>query len=605
MSTKTLRKRIALVAVTALGAGLLSVVAVPSANAATANTFEIAIDNSTTGTASPNQTIASATSIGWVTKTSTAGTLSAGVSVSATGGEAVTGVILSGAQISFGAGGTSSAVGVSVVVTGGTLSQVADTNSGAGVTLSVNGSRTTAVSVSAGDTDSNLIGVATADGAVGSTMTLTMYSGTGVDGTSTATAGTLIGRYTLTIASASSSGTYSAADSSVYAQSANTRGVACDGTDAYDRTSRQSNGTVGCIWVDLEDAYGAAITSGNLTASATNDALVVVADTAAAADTYTASSSFSSFSTDTSDGAYYITVNQPVANTAGSTVVTITLDGQVIGTKTISWQGDIATLTVDTANSCGSFTIGATADTPAVCSGGIIWVAKDAAGNAVTTDDLPDMYSATGALVGATIDATENTTSGVVQTSSTGYGKMTMVVPGSTSLRGAATYQVYLTNAVGTVIKSQVVNATVSNGLTNSFAVSWDKAVYNPGDIATMTVELKDIYGNLMADGTLAGGWAHAVGGDQLTAVGSACSATSYTLGGKFTCKYGVGNTAGSYAYSTDLTTVTAQSASVGSVKIVESTAAVSNADVLKAIVSLIASINKQIAALQKALLKK
>ena len=34
MSTKTLRKRIALVAVSALGAGLLSVVAVPSANAA-------------------------------------------------------------------------------------------------------------------------------------------------------------------------------------------------------------------------------------------------------------------------------------------------------------------------------------------------------------------------------------------------------------------------------------------------------------------------------------------------------------------------------------------------------------------------------------------
>jgi hypothetical protein len=120
-----------------------------------------------------------------------------------------------------------------------------------------------------------------------------------------------------------------------------------------------------------------------------------------------------------------------------------------------------------------------------------------------------------------------------------------------------------------------------------------------------MTVELKDIYGNLMADGTLAGGWAHAVGGDQLTAVGSACSATSYTLGGKFSCKYGIGNTAGSYAYSTDLTTVTAQSASVGSVKIVESSTTVSNADVLKAIVSLIASINKQIAALQKALLRR
>jgi hypothetical protein len=76
-------------------------------------------------------------------------------------------------------------------------------------------------------------------------------------------------------------------------------------------------------------------------------------------------------------------------------------------------------------------------------------------------------------------------------------------------------------------------------------------------------------------------------------------------LGGQFTCKYGIGNTAGSYAYSTDLTTATSQSASVGSIKIADVTTGVSNADVLKAIVSLIASINKQIAALQKALLKK
>jgi hypothetical protein len=262
-------------------------------------------------------------------------------------------------------------------------------------------------------------------------------------------------------------------------------------------------------------------------------------------------------------------------------------------------------LVVSEADSCGSFTIGATAAAPAVCTGGIVWVAKDAAGNAVTTDDLPDMSAATGALVGATIDATENTTSGVVQDSSVGYGLMSMVTPAGTILHGAGTYQVFLTNALGVKIKSQVVNATVSNGTTDSFAVSWDKAVYNPGDIAVMTVKLKDAYGNLMADGTLAGGWAHAVGGDQLTAVGTTCSANSYTLGGQFTCKYGIGNTAGSYAYSTDLTTATSQSASVGSIKIADVTTGVSNADVLKAIVSLIASINKQIAALQKALLKK
>ena len=53
-----------------------------------------------------------------------------------------------------------------------------------------------------------------------------------------------------------------------------------------------------------------------------------------------------------------------------------------------------------------------------------------------------------------------------------------------------------------------------------------------------------------------------------------------------------------------DVTTATAQSASVGALKIT-SGGGVSNADVLKAIVSLIASINKQIAALQKALLRR
>jgi hypothetical protein len=603
MSTKTNFKRVALVAVVALGLGVLTSVA--PASAATDDTFEIAIDNSTTGTASPDQAIATATSIGWVTKTSTAGTQTGTASIAAIDGEAVTGVILAGAQISFGAGGTGSAVGVSVVVTGGTLSQVADAAATTDVTLSVNGARTTAVAVAVGATDSNLIGVATANGAVGSTMTLTMYSGTGVDGTTTATAGTLVGRYTLTIASASASQVYSAADSSVYTQAANTKGTACDGTNAYDSSSRQANGTVGCIWVDLEDAYGAAILTGTVTATATNSALVVIADSAADADTYTASTSFSSYSTATADGAFFVTVNQPVDNTAGSTVVTITHNGTVVGTKTISWSGDIATLVVSEADSCGSFTIGATAAAPAVCTGGIVWVAKDAAGNAVTTDDLPDMSAATGALVGATIDATENTTSGVVQDSSVGYGLMSMVTPAGTILHGAGTYQVFLTNALGVKIKSQVVNATVSNGTTDSFAVSWDKAVYNPGDIAVMTVKLKDAYGNLMADGTLAGGWAHAVGGDQLTAVGTTCSANSYTLGGQFTCKYGIGNTAGSYAYSTDLTTATSQSASVGSIKIADVTTGVSNADVLKAIVSLIASINKQIAALQKALLKK
>ena len=48
-----------------------------------------------------------------------------------------------------------------------------------------------------------------------------------------------------------------------------------------------------------------------------------------------------------------------------------------------------------------------------------------------------------------------------------------------------------------------------------------------------------------------------------------------------------------------------AQAATTASVTVKSTSASVTNADVLKAIVSLIASINKQIAALQKALLKR
>jgi hypothetical protein len=89
-----------------------------------------------------------------------------------------------------------------------------------------------------------------------------------------------------------------------------------------------------------------------------------------------------------------------------------------------------------------------------------------------------------------------------------------------------------------------------------------------------------------------------------LTSVGSACDATRTFSGGVVKCVYAAGNTDGSYSYSFDVTTETAQSASVGAVK-VAGASGVSNAEVLKSIVALIASINKQIQALQKLILKR
>mgnify|MGYP000639495782 CR=1 FL=1 len=94
----------------------------------------------------------------------------------------------------------------------------------------------------------------------------------------------------------------------------------------------------------------------------------------------------------------------------------------------------------------------------------------------------------------------------------------------------------------------------------------------------------------------------------QLTAVSAATFSDSFSSGKK-TYKFTVGSTEGSFSGVVDLPTYNgttySQVAQTVSYKVASTSTAVSNADVLKAIVSLIASINKQIAALQKALLKK
>jgi hypothetical protein len=266
-------------------------------------------------------------------------------------------------------------------------------------------------------------------------------------------------------------------------------------------------------------------------------------------------------------GIYYVVVNQPVANTAGTATVNITLNGAVIATKTLNWSGDIATLTVDSTNSASGFVNGATATVPAGAIGKVIYAAKDAAGNAVTLAAQPTVDSATGSMSGAAVYAgTDPAAGGVYQTSARGYGATTMVLAGGASLQGAGSYRLKLTNAVGTSIYSATQSVTVSNGGPNSFVASWDKATYAPGDIATLTLTVKDIYGNAVGAGTLLPGLTTGliVSTAGLTAVGSVCADASVTDSkGLLTCKFAAGNTEGAYSYSIDLTTVTAQSATI------------------------------------------
>jgi len=626
MSTKTLKKRIARVTVSVLAAGFISVVTAPVSNAAVIASHEngtliLANTSSITGSATAYSpaaatNITSMRSVGWVTDTSS--------TVYATdGGNFVnssrtqTANVLPGAAIAFIAkGAATTAEGFTVTVTGGAMSGLTATGVaqqgwlGDAITLTQAQVATGATTVTVANTTYTevIAGIFNVTGAVGTTATISIYSGTNIAGLSTATAGTYLGGYVLTVVSASNTGTYSAADSSVFQQSCMANATTgTSGSVSYDVTSRCGTGTAGVVWVDLEDVYGAPLNSGTLTASATGGALVFGSLTSSTGSAINAASAaFSTLSVD-SDGDAWFYVKQPVANTAGSSTVTITLNGAIIGTKTINWSGTPTVLTIDTANSCTIFSTNQLTDTQEGNIGDacVLYNAKDAAGNNVTLSSQPSISAATGALVGTTTSAlTASTGYAVVQSSSVGYGYTTLLIPNN-SLSGAATYQLELTNGLLQTVKSQVVTVTVSRGSTNSFKTSWDKASYNFGDIATLTIELKDAYGNLMGDGTPLTGLDLTVNSGGFAAAGTACTAASTTSKGVRTCKYSVQNTEGAYAFSVDLTTATAQDPSIGTLPVKPSTAAVSNADVLKSIVSLIASINKQIQALQKLILKR
>jgi len=626
MSTKTIKQRIALVAVTALTAGLFTVVSAPVANATKlaagvgygdASTLVLGTNADTDGT--PNLPTAAQlgaavaavplTSVGWVANTSTtnANSSTSSLGTSTTGGIARTGVMQAGGKIAFAAtsvasAGTTSA-GVTVTVTGGTLGSLITTSapiSLAGDARSASVYNTQVVGLN------TLAGTFTLSGAAGTVATIAAYTGTGITGDTTRTSGDLIAIWSITIASADNAGTVNLAESTVTQQPCITYATTSGATNAFDTTSRCGNARLGVVYVELKDVFTSSVTGGNLAATVTaGNVNVVNAYNTATGDNYAATSAFD---TAAATSRNYVLVTQPVANTAGSSTVTITYNGAIVGTKTINWAGDVASIVVDVANSATVIANGVSSLSSGTSfAKNVVYTVKDAAGNGISSL-VPTLVDATGAMLGATLStssggATEGIT--IPQSSATlNVGYSTINHPGGTATAnfGAGSYKIQVLNSAGVAVKSNEVKVTVASQTTYSFTASFDKASYIPGDFATLTISAKDVYGNPMPTGKTMPGLVIAVS-SGLTAAGAACDSASTFKAGVKTCTYAVGNTAGSYSWSVALTTATDQAPVTGVVKNVDS--AVSNAEVLKSIVALIASINKQIAALQKLILKR
>ena len=611
MSTKTVTKRIALATVVALGAGVLSLVSVTSASAATKNydsthnatasmgAMNIATRASTTG--SPIAALATdesvARSLGVLAYGDVAGGSSAYTTQTAT--------ILSTGIVELYTTVTPSSA-VLFKLTNGLINTTGTTS-----TLTLNGSLSQAAYSGVLNSGVQSIAVKPASGATA--FTVAMYT----DSTNDLAADLLSGAYsgtltlsaliTVTVASTNLAGTVSTTNSGAWYTGLTSPGATTvTGTLTSDSSTLASpgsigNGGVGYLDVRARDAYGSALSgAGLLQATATNGALVKFSAAQANASALIIANSNLTGSTDyvsvlssgTADD-YALSVAQP-GSAPLTTVVTISWNGTVIGTRSFTFSGQIAKITLSSPLNGKN----------AASSGNTVVISyADSAGN--TVYPTAAYFTQDSASFGGIVSNTSLST----VPSATAVGKVTFTcgtVAGSTNL------DVKYTNTDGTVITSNAVKVTCSGAAVN-YTASYDKTTYHPGDIATLTITFKDSKGNLAndVDSITATGQVAAISTAGVTGIVVPTNLDTPTNGVvKYT--YSVGTTTGTFTnpVSFGYVDAAAKAASLtasgpATVTLTIADGSTSLNDVLKGIVSLIASINKQIAALAKLVTKK
>jgi len=554
MSTKTMKQRIALVAVSALTAGVLSVVSTPAANAATAGTGVVEVKG-TMCAANRLDTGALVTSASTYTNESY------------------------GTQITVPLGGSITVEGhdAEIVIVRGSSISVASPGAGQTATANANGETIithAATSVAATFSATSL-------------GTTTLVAGVSSAVASTTTAN----RINIVVVASCGLATYSVANSFLSVEA--TSATATDNVDALNVINDGSEGFVSLV---AKNTLGSVFASGVFSVTATNGAKVAIASAgAASAAASTASTAFvTAAGTD-----IRAAVVQATAGVSQTTLVTLSYNGVAIGSKTFQFNGEAKSIVVS------SIEIGKTGTTNFRTFRTSVY---DAAGNRIVA--TPTVTAATldqnvtAVTLGTTaIDAdTQNTNAFTCNTGAKGTTNVTISVVASTS---------------GATITSPAFALTCATSA-RTYTAALDKASYVPGDIATLTITAKDINGAAPFDGhktastgssddtfnlvSGASGVIPTIAGSNMTAV-NAPAATDFFAGGVAKYTFIVGSTEGDYGMSVNLTGLTNDTAKTVKYSIKSSTATVSNAQVLQSIVALIASINKQIQALQKLIL--
>jgi len=522
MSIKTLRKRIALVAVSALGAGLMSV------------TPAIAADG------------------------------------------AIDGVAATGLCATQNAAGTYQAIADDSVYIYIAL--------GGAVTVSNDGDGDYTLSVPSGGVVSgsggsltSLLAYAVSDDADTATFTPNAVGTVKISLTADATPTTVADAvYVITTANCSSS-TWSETRSSY--ETATATDASPDG-EADSSYTYADESTV-YISYDGKNGYNAFLGIGVWTVSSSNSALLVDLDGSSPSIGNTSSSTDSA---ELDGDNVYVAVEQAETGTAQIGVITLKYNGTTVYSKSIKITGDAAKITVSGVD---------VQDTANTAAGDYDVTVQDAAGNYLAwtvSGDTTKYNNVVTSVTGGTTTAGDP--SGTVAAA-------TWTCNGAS---GEATVRVKATTNAGTTIYSNDFVAKCGSAA-YTYTAALDKAVYVPGDLATLTITAKDAYGFAPFKGETvdAAAGTPSIAGSQMTAVNTPAATDVFNASGVKTYTFTVGATEGKYNMAVNLGY--AGNAAVAVAYEVKSTStAVTNAEVLAAIVKLIASINKQIRQLQKQL---
>ena len=607
MSIKTINKRIALVAVAALTAGVFSAVSATQASAnivggtnaiPTDAKWNVAV-GSNTGASAVATFVAEATN-------STAGVAnlrSKGLVYKDSSSEtAQTATMLAGGTlVLYTLNGTATYIGFTA--SGGSFGAVT-TNAAAYSGTAYNSTNTRLAT-----TGSTAMAVTWTTSTVG-TYTLSAYKNTTAAGNisseATITDGTLFGNITVTVVAASAGGSYSAANSACYVAASNA-------AVAVDTTTKFQNSASAYIQLNLNDAYGSDLDNGNIVATATNGGLISLGSGGQAAGTASTQVGYDN-ATAFNDTYGTVRLTQPTAGAPLTSTVTVTYNGVTVCTKTVSIAGAADSMTIgfvgsgdlNTGTANAYWLINETGVATGRTAGHYLVALKDSAGNIVNpaSGDSFSMDSATTTttVTALTVDIADRATSTAYSATDVWSWTPGTFTCGPTA--GSSKVKLKHTNAAtGKIVSGEFTARCADRPVT--YTASFDKASYVQGEIATLTVKFFDSKGNAANSTDAIGAITDTVSMmTRVTATGTAT--TRANADGSRAYKYTVGTTsgltAGTYNGLIEFADLTALGGTTQTVtyKVGSGGDTTSFTDVLKSVVALIASINKQIQALQK-----